>query len=263
MEPNHAPARLAAASSAVASFSPAQLRARIDGWTPEKQRLFCETLADCGLVRDAAAAVGMSPQSAYALRRRSEGRAFAMAWNAALHLARHRLMDMAIERAMEGNVTSVTKDGQVIGERKQQDMRHLLAAITKLEGGAFNNRATRAVAEEFDLFLDAMEADANRALALPHEGAGTSAAPRTIEAARFFETRKNAGPLADRELESAVGRLVRGQGMDYANGHHAEPDHRSMIDRLTQEDLDSWDEFEAWEAEHSAAAAKAHRIQTV
>ncbi len=106
MEPNQSPARLAAASEAVASFSPAPLRARIDGWTPEKQRLFCETLADCGLVRDAAAAVGMSPQSACALRRRAEGRAFGLAWNAALYLARHRLMDLAIARAIEGNVVS-------------------------------------------------------------------------------------------------------------------------------------------------------------
>lgn len=264
MEPNQSPARLAAASEAVASFSPAPLRARIDGWTPEKQQLFCETLADCGLVRDAAAAVGMSPQSAYALRRRAEGRAFGLAWNAALYLARHRLMDLAIERAMEGNVVSVTKDGEVIGERKQQDMRHLLAAITKLEGVGFADRATRTVADEFDLFLDAMEADANRAVALPgHEAA---VALRTIEAAQFFETRQPNGRISHHELDNAANRMRRGQGVAplasvHAPFNPADQDGHRMIDSLTQDDLDAWDEFERWEAEERASRGSATPVR--
>jgi hypothetical protein len=51
-------------------FDPVTLRARCDGWTGEKQRWFIEELADCGIVREAAARVGMTEQSAMRLRRR-------------------------------------------------------------------------------------------------------------------------------------------------------------------------------------------------
>src|SRR3546814_3519990 len=39
-------------------FLPAPTRLRHDGWTPDKQRLFVETLADTGCVSHAAKAVG-------------------------------------------------------------------------------------------------------------------------------------------------------------------------------------------------------------
>src|SRR4051812_32119517 len=57
-------------------FDPVDLRARGDGWTREKQRWFIEELADCGIVREAAARVGMSEQSAYGLRRRADAASF-------------------------------------------------------------------------------------------------------------------------------------------------------------------------------------------
>jgi hypothetical protein len=252
MEQTHAPS-LSAATDTVASFPTARLRARIDGWTPEKQRLFCETLADCGLVREAAAAVGMSPQSAYALRRRAEGRAFSTAWDAALYLARHRLMDIAIERAMEGNLDTVSKDGAVVGERRHQDMRHLLAAITKLEGASFADRATRSVASEFDLFLDAMEADANRAVALPNDANDGEAPDRAAShAARFFADRQGRGADGYIAFDWAADRMRR------ARGDASRPPRRSILGSITQEDVDAWDEIERWEAEDRAKLAAAH-----
>ena len=51
-------------------FTPAKLRRRHDGWTPEKQTAFIEALAESGCVDESARRVGMSVQSAYALRRR-------------------------------------------------------------------------------------------------------------------------------------------------------------------------------------------------
>jgi hypothetical protein len=42
------------ASRARLAHSTPPLRARIDGWTPERQRLFCKTRADCGLFIHAA-----------------------------------------------------------------------------------------------------------------------------------------------------------------------------------------------------------------
>src|SRR5688572_11146358 len=51
---------------------PVRLRWRQDGWTPARQRQFLEELADCGIVKEAAARVGMSAKAAWQLRRRAE-----------------------------------------------------------------------------------------------------------------------------------------------------------------------------------------------
>jgi hypothetical protein len=59
---------------------------RRDGWTPQRRRRFLELLGAGLNVRRACARVGMSRQTAYALRRRDP--AFAMAWNSALRSAR-------------------------------------------------------------------------------------------------------------------------------------------------------------------------------
>jgi len=59
---------------------------RRDGWTPERRRRFLELLAAGLDVRRACAAVGLSRQAAYTLRRRDPG--FAQAWDGALRAAR-------------------------------------------------------------------------------------------------------------------------------------------------------------------------------
>ena len=59
-------------------------RPRHDGWTPERQAIFLSVLRLTGSVRKAAAAAGMSRNSAYALRRRASGQRFASAWDLAL-----------------------------------------------------------------------------------------------------------------------------------------------------------------------------------
>lgn len=78
------PAR--AAAPAAASFEPAPVRRRHDGWTPDRQRAFIEHLADSGCVSHAARAARMTTQSAYALRRRHSNSMFAYAWDAAIML---------------------------------------------------------------------------------------------------------------------------------------------------------------------------------
>jgi hypothetical protein len=73
-------ARLKALRKAAASggdpfdFDPVPVRARHDGWTPKKQRLYVEGLADTGCASEAAARVGMTEQSANRLRRRPDAR---------------------------------------------------------------------------------------------------------------------------------------------------------------------------------------------
>jgi molybdenum-dependent DNA-binding transcriptional regulator ModE len=60
---------------------------RRDGWTPVRQLRFLEILARTGSVTRAAAAAGMSRESAYRLRRRSSSALFAAAWDRALKRA--------------------------------------------------------------------------------------------------------------------------------------------------------------------------------
>ena len=58
------------------------LRARADGWTPERQARFIGLLAETGSVAGAARRVGMTRESAWRLRRRAGAASFAHAWDA-------------------------------------------------------------------------------------------------------------------------------------------------------------------------------------
>jgi hypothetical protein len=72
------------------AFAPVPVRARKDGWTPERQRRFVDLLvAGCG-PSEAAAAVGMSKQSAFVLRDRPGAESFAAAWDSAIGFAKLR-----------------------------------------------------------------------------------------------------------------------------------------------------------------------------
>ncbi len=104
-------------------YEPVARRARHDGWSPHTQRQFLHALAESGCVAEAARAVGMSPSSAYALRRRADARAFRMAWGVALDYAMHRLSELAFARAMHGVATPVFFQGEKIGERRRYDER--------------------------------------------------------------------------------------------------------------------------------------------
>lgn len=73
-----------AAPQTSAPLAPVPVRARRDGWTPDRQAAFLEALRACRSPTRAAAAVGMSREGAYALRRRPDAAAFAYAWDAAL-----------------------------------------------------------------------------------------------------------------------------------------------------------------------------------
>lgn len=99
-------------------FTPVPVRARHDGWTPERQQRFIEHLADTGSVSEAAMVVGMAPETAYRLRRRRDGAGFDAAWEAALAVATRRLIDVAFERAMHGTEQPVFHKGDIVGTRR-------------------------------------------------------------------------------------------------------------------------------------------------
>ncbi len=131
---------------------------RHDGWTPERKRRFCEVLAECGRVEHAARAVGMDKSSAYRVRRRADAREFALGWDAALRLARQRLIDDAFELAFEGTHEIVTRDGVVIAERRRRDSGAVLSVLARLkDAGALDEPETRIVAQDFDGFLDRID----------------------------------------------------------------------------------------------------------
>lgn len=72
------------ATAHLTSFAPVPCRARSDGWTGERQRLFIAALARTGCVRRAALTAGMSREGAYRLRRRKGAGSFAAAWDSIL-----------------------------------------------------------------------------------------------------------------------------------------------------------------------------------
>ena len=147
-------------------------RQREDGWTPERQRQFLEELADCGIVREAAARVGMSRQSAWQLRRRAAGTAFASVWEAALQAGMQRLHSVAFERAIEGVVKHVYYRGEVVGEQRIYDNRLLLALLEKV-GLPFNDDIGSKARAHWPEYLDAVEQGLSRpGRVWPDEGGG-------------------------------------------------------------------------------------------
>lgn len=71
-------------------FMPVPVRARRDGWTPERQFAYVVALAETGHGGLAAEAVGMSEQSACRLRRRPGAADFNRLCAAAWQLAKQR-----------------------------------------------------------------------------------------------------------------------------------------------------------------------------
>jgi hypothetical protein len=105
------------------SFLPVPLRARNDGWTPQRQTGFIEALAQSGCVDEACKRVGMSRSSAYALRSRKSAESFRAAWDAALDHAIQRLSDAAFSRAINGVSRPVYFQGEQVGEKVYFDER--------------------------------------------------------------------------------------------------------------------------------------------
>ena len=142
---------------------PVLKKARTDGWTPQKQRAFIGTLADCGSVRTAAMQVGISPSSAYKLRRSPGGEAFAQAWDAAIQQAAYALIDDAFERAFNGSDEPVYgRDGQVIGLRRRKSDAMAMFLLRKhfpdRYGDLHRDRPDRAIAAPLPRVADTMVA---------------------------------------------------------------------------------------------------------
>lgn len=138
-------------------------------WTLPRQRAFLEYFAISGSVTHAAAHVGVSPRAAYDLRHRRDGVLFALGWQAAILLARHRLADALLERALNGqedvSIRQLDRDNDRIEVRRQRNDNRLgLTVLGRLDRMA-ESRAeaagptpeaalVRLIAQDFEAFLD-------------------------------------------------------------------------------------------------------------
>lgn len=113
-------------------FRAVKVKARHDGWTPERQRDFIDRLCLIGNVARAARAVGKSAQSAYRLREHKGAGSFRRAWDQALDASRAHVLDVAIERCIEGETVPVFYKGTKIGERTRHDNSLMTAALNAL-----------------------------------------------------------------------------------------------------------------------------------
>ncbi len=140
---------------------------RCDGWTSARQRDFAEMLAECGSVERSAVAVGMTRRSAYHLRHRRSGMAFRLAWDAAILLARARLSDDLMERALFGqeDVTVRDKEAGTV-TRHRHDNRLAMSLLSRLDRMASfqshdeDAQLARVVAQDFEPFLRLISAGA-------------------------------------------------------------------------------------------------------
>jgi hypothetical protein len=131
-------------------------------WTKPKMAQFLRELACCHSVCAAAAAVGMSRQSAYRLRNRLKGEPFDIAWEAAFQHGYDALHQAALERALNGVEEAVWFKGEQVGTRRRNDERltcFLLSA--RNHQGAQQLGRYRAAAdfwsENWDRLLDQVE----------------------------------------------------------------------------------------------------------
>lgn len=105
-------------------------------WTPRLQREFLEQIAETGSVKVACTSVRMSPSAAYQLKQRPEGAAFRIGWAAAVLIARGRLADELLDRAIYGHeeMTSILReDDRSFVRRRRYESRLGLAMLARLD----------------------------------------------------------------------------------------------------------------------------------
>jgi hypothetical protein len=118
-------------------FAPVPVRDRHDGWTRRRQRLFILRLACGDGPAEAARVVGCSRQSAYALRRRPDAKAFAAAWDAAQRFTQDaRRAGRSLPSRESGiDVIFVPRfyRGKLVGYVQREDLRSAMRTLSRLD----------------------------------------------------------------------------------------------------------------------------------
>jgi len=192
-------------------------------WTPALQRRFLEHLAETGSVKIACMHIHMSAGAAYQLRQRPEGAAFRIGWGAAILLARQRLADELLDRAIWGYEemsTVMREEGRSFVRRQRSDPRLGLAMLARLDrmvetrARAGEEMLAQIVAGDWPGFLTLFDVDPE------HEAAeGRSAAFALWLAARD----NRANPLASLWKNSGIANEVAQFSADRERSPFAEP----------------------------------------
>jgi hypothetical protein len=159
-------------------------RDRHDGWSAEKQHAFIEALGEYGIVRAAAEKVGMNAASAYKLREAPDAQSFADAWDAALKTGMAQLVDIAMDRAINGVSVPKFYKGEQVGEGRWYDNRLLMFMMRQMLTRRFGP-----LAAEYDFVDDSLAAEKARAEA------------NRESLAKAEELHDNLTELADHEVE--------------------------------------------------------------
>jgi hypothetical protein len=127
----------------VPPFLPVPLRARADGWTPDRQARFIGMLAQTGTVAEAARHVGMARESAHRLRRKPGAESFAHAWDAIIaHHRGHQAPKRKItptelaERAFEGEFHILMRRRKFVRAVRKPSTIALLRHLRRLDAVA-------------------------------------------------------------------------------------------------------------------------------
>jgi hypothetical protein len=191
-------------------------RLRHDGWDGPTMAAFCRTLAETGVVTDACRACGKSAQGAYALRQREP--VFALAWEAAISLAREKLSDELLARSLKGSVEQImNSDGAIVGERHSYDNRLAFSVLRRLDrrtelGATFKTPqpwavpdAPAALSGDWQLVLDALseERKADAELLLTPVSKAQSGEIDEVDDPRFCDD-DDSDPLGGGEPEPPV-----------------------------------------------------------
>lgn len=119
------------------AFDPAATPAPVSyHWTLRLQRDFLEAFATNGSVKISAAKVGMSPSAVYQLKQRPHGAAFRLGCAAAVLIARGRLVDELLDRAIWGHdetSTVMREEDRSFVKRRRIDSRLGLAMLARLD----------------------------------------------------------------------------------------------------------------------------------
>lgn len=105
-------------------------RERGNGWLPGTQRAFITELTRIGSVSAAARAVGKTARSAYQLRDKAGAESFAAAWEVAVRSGHEHAQQIAIERALHGEVMPTFRNGHFTGYKMVHNDRMLIAALS-------------------------------------------------------------------------------------------------------------------------------------
>lgn len=132
---------------------------RHNQWTRRKMVLFLRELAACQSVSQAARAVGMSRQSAHALRNRLSGTPFSLGWEMALEAGMHQLAHAMMDRAVNGEEVQHYYHGELVGTSRRYDNRLAIWLMQNPWKVGRQQVAREYVSEAFDRMLERIEWD--------------------------------------------------------------------------------------------------------